>query len=39
MAGIFNSAAFRRTDEYSGRFQHRGDETDEYMAGGRLGAD
>ena len=37
--GNFNSAAFRRTDEYSGRFQHRGDETDEYMAGGRLGAD
>ena len=35
--GNFNSAAFRRTDEYSGRFQHRGDETDEYMAGGRLG--
>ncbi len=34
--GNFNSAAFRRTDEYSGRFQHRGDETDEYMAGGRL---
>ena len=29
----------QQEEEYSGRFQHRGDETDEYMAGGRLGAD
>ena len=37
--GNFNSAALRSADEYSGCFQHGGDETDEYMAGGRLGAD
>mgnify|MGYP000408747245 FL=1 len=39
MAGILTALLSGALMSIQGVFQHRGDETDEYMAGGRLGAD
>ncbi len=39
MAGILTALLSGALMSIQGVFQHGGDETDEYMAGGRLGAD